>query len=93
MAKLLGGSPEAEDELYAARFVVPESRSELMSAVSSGGVPEYALGNGNQNAFLVTGAWKEVVSHDEGGWWAGARRGRGQRKSRSSRDVSRDKSD
>lgn len=95
MAKLLAETPEAEDELYAARFVVPESKSELMSAVSSARAPpEYALGNLNSNAFLVPGAWKEVVSHDEGGWWTGGRGARGQQKrsvsGRSSRDASRD---
>jgi hypothetical protein len=98
MAKLLAENPEAEDELYAARFVVPESKTELLSAVSSSRVaPEYATGYMNQNAYLVPGAWKEIVSHEEGGWWAGAgtRGPRQQKRSvsgRSSRDASRDAS-
>jgi hypothetical protein len=96
MAKLLAENPEAEDELYAARFVVPESKTELMSAVSSSrAAPEYATGYMNQNAYLVPGAWKEIVSHEEGGWWAGTRGPRQQKRSvsgRSSRDASRDAS-
>ncbi|KAJ6125684.1 hypothetical protein N7523_003304 [Penicillium sp. IBT 18751x] len=105
MAKLIAEDQESEDELYAARFVVPEAKSELLSAVSAGRVPPvHALGDLNENAFLVPGAWKEVLSHDQSGWWAGARSGagsgagvRGQKRSvsgrssgRSSRDVSRE---
>ncbi|KAJ5666410.1 uncharacterized protein N7477_008858 [Penicillium maclennaniae] len=75
MAKLIAEDQESEDELYAARFVVPEAKSELLSAVSAGRVPPiHALGDLNENAFLVPGAWKEVLSHDQSGWWAGARR-------------------
>jgi hypothetical protein len=75
MAKLIAESKDSEDEIYAARFVVPQAKSELLSAVSAGRVPPvHALGDLNENAYLVPGAWKEVVSHDESGWWAGTAR-------------------
>jgi hypothetical protein len=106
MAKLIAESKDSEDEIYAARFVVPQAKSELLSAVSAGRVPPvHALGDLNESAYLVPGAWKEVVSHDESGWWAGTGRRSGsgsgagvraQKRSvsgrssgKSSRDVSR----
>ncbi|KAJ6135565.1 hypothetical protein N7512_000725 [Penicillium capsulatum] len=66
-------NPQRAEELYAARFAVPASKAGLVSGLHVGrggpGAAEIALG-ANDDAFLVAGAWKEVLSRDEEGWWA-----------------------
>ncbi|KAJ5907708.1 hypothetical protein N7495_000390 [Penicillium taxi] len=74
-AKLLsGGDHELEEELYAERFVVPASKSHHVPGfhVDAKGplAPESAMGLGNSTAYLVRGTWREIVDHDENGWWA-----------------------
>ena len=67
--------------MFAARFAVPAAKAHLvpgLSRVGSGpGAPETALDLNNAQAFLVPGSWKEVVDHDESGWWAPGQRKRG----------------
>ncbi|KAJ6155386.1 hypothetical protein N7470_005952 [Penicillium chermesinum] len=67
-AKLLsGGDPHVEEEMFAARFAVPAAKAHLVPGLNrvGAGTPETALDLNNAQAFLVPGAWKEVVDHDE----------------------------
>ncbi|KAJ5223788.1 hypothetical protein N7468_008330 [Penicillium chermesinum] len=84
-AKLLsGGDPHVEEEMFAARFAVPAAKAHLVPGLNrvGAGTPETALDLNNAQAFLVPGAWKEVVDHDESGWWAPGQRKRGDGKRR-----------
>jgi hypothetical protein len=72
-AKMLAPTnSKLEDDLYGARFTVPEMQTEFVPAVTAPGrrgVKQVTTGLGTGTAFLVPGAWKEVVSHEEGSWW------------------------
>ncbi|KAJ5407807.1 hypothetical protein N7509_001690 [Penicillium cosmopolitanum] len=72
-AKMLAPTnPRLEEDLYGARFTVPEMQTELVPAVTAPGrrgVKQVTTGLGSGTAFLVPGAWKEVVSHEEDSWW------------------------
>ncbi|CEJ53805.1 hypothetical protein PMG11_00146 [Penicillium brasilianum] len=76
-AKLLApNNPGLENDLYASRFVVPASESELLppagSFTAAGGATrgyETASGADNTTAFLVPGSYREVVDGDERSWW------------------------
>ncbi|KAJ5993910.1 hypothetical protein N7451_009634 [Penicillium sp. IBT 35674x] len=95
-AKLIAnGDRDLEEELFAARFAVPASKAHLVPGVNplvlGPGAAEQALGLNNTMAYLVPATWKELVDHDESGWWgpgqkpkadAGGRRKSGGRKSR-----------
>lgn len=69
-------NPRLEDELYGAKFAVPETQTELVPSLTAPGrrgMKKVATGLGSGSAFLVPGAWKEVVSHEEGSWWPDGR--------------------
>ncbi|KAF3394259.1 hypothetical protein F1880_004741 [Penicillium rolfsii] len=71
-AKLLSpNNTTLENELYASRFIVPASKSELLppASSSSGRAYETASGADNTIAFLVPGSYREVVDGDERSWW------------------------
>ncbi|KAJ6090497.1 hypothetical protein N7486_009312 [Penicillium sp. IBT 16267x] len=78
-AKLIAnGDRDLEEELFAARFAVPASKAHLVPALNpialGPGAPEQALGLNNTTAYLVPATWKELVDHDESGWWAPGQR-------------------
>ncbi|KAJ5175903.1 uncharacterized protein N7482_001780 [Penicillium canariense] len=80
-AKLLAPSnPTLEDELYASRFVVPASKSELLPPAAPGRNYEIATGADNTTAYLIPGSYREVVETDESSWWPQGKP-RGKRKS------------
>lgn len=65
-------NPRLEEDLYGARFAVPEMQTELVPALmvpGRRGVKQVTTVLGSGTAFLAPGAWKEVVSHDESSWW------------------------
>ncbi|KAJ5243317.1 uncharacterized protein N7469_001644 [Penicillium citrinum] len=76
-AKMLAPTnPRLEEDLYGARFAVPEMQTELVPSLMAPGrkgVKQVSTVLGTGTAFLVPAAWKEVVSHDEESWWPGGR--------------------
>ncbi|KAJ5666731.1 hypothetical protein N7462_011140 [Penicillium macrosclerotiorum] len=80
---LTSNNPRQEAEYYAARFVVPASRSELISGLTSSGRggSDIATGVDNSTAYLVPGSYREIIDHDQSGWWGPGGKPRGKRKS------------
>ncbi|KAJ5569551.1 uncharacterized protein N7459_008981 [Penicillium hispanicum] len=92
LAKLLAPeNPAAEKDLYAVRFTVPASRSDLVPGIERAGPdgrqPERATGPGNVAATLVQRDSKEVISRNGDGWWSPGQR-KAQRGKKGTRAVS-----